>query len=410
MSHREFRPRLLLLFPILGMAISCDGTGPSDQQHPTLTSISAGYDRTCALANGGSVYCWGSIGSAARDVDPPCQGAACYRMRPDTVALGFRVRELSLASNIFGDATCVISTGSQLYCWGYLLVGYDGGFLIAAGPQLVGGPSISSIRVASRHFCGLTAAGDTYCWGDYRGGVRGTGQPLANEFVEADLVPNRVDGGLTFTELALGLGNSCGLDAGGGAYCWGSEVALGNPEAPLTPLEQCGYTVPPNYGSCSHAPVAVAGGHSFTSIAAAHSHVCGVTSSGAVYCWGGNESGQIGSGNTQYAAVPTLVSLPGTANAVSLGFGFSCALLTSGQVFCWGVSGAGQTGSGGTDPMVLTPRAVSGGGAYQAISAGSSHVCALRLSGEVDCWGDNTSGQLGTGNFESSAVPIQVQF
>ena len=407
MSQREFRQRLLLMFPILCAAISCDGAGPSDEQHPTLTSISAGFDRTCALVNDRSVYCWGSIGSAARSAaEPPCEGSECYRMRPDTLALGFRARELRLASNIFGDVMCLISTGSQLYCSGFLLIGQDGGLLIAAEPQILGGPSISSIRVASRHFCGLTPAGDAYCWGDYRGGVRGTGEPLANEFAEPDLVPNVVDGGLTFTELALGLGNSCGLGAAGAAYCWGSEVALGNPDASLTPVEQCGYTVPPHYGNCSHAPVPVAGGHSFSRIAAGHNHVCGVTSSGAVYCWGANESGQIGSGDTQYAAVPTLVALPGPAKAISLGADFSCALLTSGQAFCWGLS----VGSGGSGLMVLLPAAVPGGGAYQAISAGFAHVCALRLSGGVDCWGDNTSGQLGTGNFESSAVPVQVQF
>jgi alpha-tubulin suppressor-like RCC1 family protein len=401
--------RLFLLFPILCVGFACDGTGPSDENQPILT-ISAGFDRTCALSDDGSVYCWGSLGTVARVTNPPCVETGCFRMRPETVALGFRARELRVASNIFGDATCGISVGSQLYCWGFLVVGQDGGFLIATAPQLLSGPTISSIRVGSRHFCGLTPAGEAYCWGDYTGGVRGTGEPLATEFPEPDLLSNPVDGGIAFTELTVGAANSCGLDAAGAAYCWGSEVALGNPDASLTPMEQCGYMVPPAYGSCSHVPVPVAGGHSFSRIAAGHNHVCGVTTSEAVYCWGGNNAGQIGSGGTQRAAVPTLVPLPGPAKAISLGSGFSCALLRLGQAYCWGVSAADLAGLGGEEAAATLPAPVPGGGAYQAISAGFAHVCALRLSGEVDCWGDNTSGQLGTGNFESSAAPVQVQF
>jgi hypothetical protein len=244
MSRPRFGERLLVLLPVLCLPLACDSNGPSDAQ-PTLTSLSAGFDRTCAVDHGGLAYCWGSLGSVALAADPPCDGDACYRLQPAPLDLGFRIRDLRLASNIFGDATCVTTTGSQLYCWGALLVGYDGGFLIAAQPRAMGGPAFSSVRVASRHVCGLTAVGEAYCWGDYRVGVRGAGEPLADQFVRPDLVPNLVDGGFTFTQLALGLGNSCGLAASGAAYCWGSEVALGNPDAALTPLEQCGYTVPP---------------------------------------------------------------------------------------------------------------------------------------------------------------------
>jgi hypothetical protein len=240
--------------------------------------------------------------------------------------------------------------------------------------------------------------------------VRGTGEPLANEFVEPDLTPNSVAGGLTFTQLALGLGNSCGLDPAGVAYCWGSEVALGNTDVALAPEEQCGYTVPPFYGRCSHVPVPVAGGHVFTSLAAGQSHVCGLTAEGQVYCWGTNESGQLGSGDTLYAATPVPAVLSEPARAITTGSGFTCAIGISGQAYCWGLSHVGQTGSGSTALAVLVPAAVAGAAKYQTISAGESHACGLRLSGELDCWGSNYAGQLGSGDLENSAVPLLVQF
>lgn len=408
-SARASRHLTILLGVCLVLA--CEGSGPSEEPPQTLNRIVAGFGSTCALTSQGLAYCWGGSIEDAEIIDPTCATVPCFRTRPDTLGLGLRFRELRLAPNLFGDVVCGIGTNARTYCWGFLLVGFDGGLQVApALHPFTPVPVLQTIQVASRHFCGLTLAGEAYCWGDYRAGVRGTGQALADQSVAADLMPNRVAGGLTFTKLALGLSNSCGLDPSGAAYCWGSWVALGSAGAPLSSLEQCGFSVPPIYGPCSHVPVPVTGGHVFIELVAGQSHVCGVTDTGQVYCWGSNEDGELGSGDTVYAATPIQVSLPEPAQTVALGWRFSCALATSGQAYCWGASDFGQVGSGTTAPAVLSPAAVAGGHAYRSIAVGYSHACGLRLSGEVDCWGDNYQGQLGTGTHQNSAVPLQVQF
>ena len=395
---------------ILCLVLSCDGSGPSVDPPLALTKIVAGFNRTCALTGEDVAYCWGKPIPGTPGIDPSCAGVECYRTRPDTLSLGLGFQDLRLAANIFGDAVCGISPDSQAYCWGVLLVGFDGGLDIGSTPQPLEPPSpLTSIRVASRHFCGLTAAGQAHCWGDYRGGVRGTGESVG-EFATPDLVPNPVAGGFTFTQLALGLGNSCGLDPAGAAYCWGSSVALGNTEAPLSSEEECGFTVPPFHTSCSHLPVAVAGGHSFQQIAAGQGHVCGLTAGGEAYCWGTNELGELGTGDTVYAATPVPAGLPEPAGSIALGSRFTCALGVSGQAYCWGESSAGQIGSGSITLSVPVPTAVAGGGSYRSITAGNDHACALRLTGELDCWGGNWLGQLGTGDIENSAVPREVEF
>jgi alpha-tubulin suppressor-like RCC1 family protein len=403
------RLRPLLVLPALATLVSCESNEPSSDPHPTLEQVAAGSGSTCVVAEDGLAYCWGQTFDGAEAVDPAC-GHAC-RTHPETLAVGLKFRDLRLASNLFGATICGISAEPQAYCWGTLLVGFDGGFSIGTVPQTItAGQPLSSVSVASRHFCGLATTGAAYCWGDYRGGIRGTGVPLADEFVEADLSPNAVAGGLVFTALALGLGNSCGLDPAGQAYCWGSEVALGNPNATLYPEEQCGYTVPPFYARCAHAPMAVAGGHSFTSLAAGQSHVCGLKAEGDVYCWGSNGSGQLGTGDTTYAPIPIRANLPEPARAITAGTEFTCALGTSGQGYCWGLSHVGQAGIGANALAVLEPAPVAGGAHYRLISAGESHVCALRVSGELDCWGSNFRGELGSGDLNSNPVPRQVQF
>lgn len=384
----------------VGLVLSCDSSGPSDNQ-PALTTVVAGSGGACGLTQPGVAYCWGDLFWGG-------PGAATL---PRTLATDLRFQDLSLAPNLFGASICGVTSERQAYCWGTLLIGYDGALVIGSVPQPIGlGLPFTSIRLASRHFCGLTPAGAAHCAGDYRAGVRGTGEPLSNEFAEPDLTPNQVAGGLTFTKVALGLGNSCGLDPAGAAYCWGSEVALGNPDAALAPLEQCGYTIPPFFGRCSHIPVPVVGGHLFSSLAAGQSHACGLTTAGEVFCWGTNEAGQLGSGDTVYAAVPVKAALTQNALAITAGSSFTCSILANRQAQCWGLSHVGQTGSGSTQASVLLPTAVAGGFQYRALSAGESHVCGLLVSGAVYCWGSNFRGELGNLDLVPSAVPRRVEF
>lgn len=383
-------------FGILVVLGACESSGLSDDQ-PTIASVSAGATSTCALTDAGQAYCWGSIYTG----EPPFE-----RSRPDTVASGLRFRELKSASNTFGNSVCGIAMDHRPYCWGSLLIGFDGNMEIGAAPVAIGeNLTLVSIAVGSRHFCGVSLGGVAYCAGDYRVGVRGTGAAI-QEFAAADLVPNQVAGGLAFSQVAVGLGNSCGL-SGGQAYCWGSEVALGTTSAVLNPEEECGYTTPPFYGNCSHLPVPVAGGHFFASLAVGQNHVCGLTPGGAVYCWGINASGQLGRGDTLYSATPVEVALDDPASSITAGGSFSCALSTGGQAFCWGDNSGGQVGNGSTISTVLIPQPVEGGATYKAISAGMNHACAIRISGALYCWG---SGQLGTGAFQVSTIPLRVQF
>jgi alpha-tubulin suppressor-like RCC1 family protein len=133
-------------------------------------------------------------------------------------------------------------------------------------------------------------------------------------------------------------------------------------------------------------------------IAAADDHTCALLLNQTVKCWGLNSKGQLGDGTTSNSSTPVKVAGLTGAVQIALGDGYTCALLASGDVQCWGLNAFGELGNGGTTDS-KSPVQVSGlTSGVQAISGGDASVCAVLQSAQVDCWGDNTSGELGNGS------------
>src|SRR4029077_12007170 len=105
----------------------------------------------------------------------------------------------------------------------------------------------------------------------------------------------------------------------------------------------------------------------FDSISAGQDHACGVSTSGNVYCWGGNASGQLGTGNTSPQTTPAPVLVPGvTFASVSAAAQFTCALTTgtNATVYCWGLNSTGQLGQANNEGAAIPkppPGPVQGG-------------------------------------------------
>ncbi len=144
-------------------------------------------------------------------------------------------------------------------------------------------------------------------------------------------------------------------------------------------------------------------------IAAGHRHTCVLLETGAVQCWGYNDFGQLGDGTVVSRSTPVYVlGLKSTAGDLSAGAAHTCALLTTGQVQCWGDNSSGQLGDGlwAGSPV---PRDVLGTGPdTTSIVAGAYHTCALSESGQLRCWGHNRYGQLGEGSTVSQPQAMQV--
>ena len=151
---------------------------------------------------------------------------------------------------------------------------------------------------------------------------------------------------------------------------------------------------------CSRVPVAVNGGVAFTRLTGGGAHTCGLTSDGTAYCWGANGGGQLGDNSTAIRNAPVAVATDLKFVGLDAGAQHTCGLTGSGIAYCWGANGRGQLGNG-TTAARLVPDAVTGSHTFQLITAGGfsiGHTCALNEEGVAYCWGDNERGQLGNGS------------
>ena len=155
-------------------------------------------------------------------------------------------------------------------------------------------------------------------------------------------------------------------------------------------------------------PTAVLGGLKFASISASEDHTCALTSTGTAYCWGDNGYGQLGDGTSINRLRPTLVLGGLKFQMVISGDYHSCGLTTTGAAYCWGRNDDGQIGDGTEDTDRLRPTAVLGGLKFTYLNAGRQHTCALTSAATAYCWGDNGDGQLGDGTNVDRLSPTNV--
>ncbi len=142
-------------------------------------------------------------------------------------------------------------------------------------------------------------------------------------------------------------------------------------------------------------------------IAAGGMHTCALGASGEAYCWGGNDRGQLGTGETERRSTPARVGGGLAFTSLAGGVLHTCGLAGGGAAYCWGADDAGQLGDGGTRPRT-EPVRVAGNRSFTALGTGNAHSCGL-ADGAVYCWGGNRHGQLGDGSTSARPVPVRVR-
>lgn len=257
-----------------------------------------------------------------------------------------------------------------------------------------------------------------------------------------------------FVSIEAAYEHTCALTAAGEAYCWGKnhrgqlgDGTVTNRDAPVraargltfTKLRTASYndiyghtcgivasgamycwgdnengelgdpSLPngPNSGAYQATPVPVSGGLTFTDLGVSSNYTCGLATGGTLYCWGYNGWGQLGRGTkTLVEATPTPVNGGLVFTAVSTGYRYACGLVSGGAAYCWGQPG-GQLGVG--DQLEHTePTSVSGALTFQGIAAGAFTTCAVATGGDGYCWGFNGGGQVGDGTTTARTVPTAV--
>jgi alpha-tubulin suppressor-like RCC1 family protein len=244
---------------------------------------------------------------------------------------------------------------------------------------------VTKIAAGTYHACALLNDGTVRCWGDF--------QPSKT-----------IDVGGAAKELGAGENHDCAALTSGAVKCWGANDSgqLGN--GSLAPSKS-GVSVSGIDGIAASAK-AVAAGYAFS---------CALLTSGAVRCWGANDSGELGAGSTlAESATPLGVAgIDGTAaaaTAIALGDGHACAIVADGSVRCWGANDYGQLGAAIAvkSAVPVTVGGLGAGAKAVAIAAGEGHTCAVLQTGGIKCWGRNDEGQLGNGNYTPGTKPVAV--
>jgi alpha-tubulin suppressor-like RCC1 family protein len=272
--------------------------------------------------------------------------------------------------------------------------------------------TVTAVAGGDDHACALLSSGTVECWGDNSYGQLGTSADPTTGLANT-LTPVAVAGLTNVTALAAGLSHTCALRSDGTVECWGSND---NGELGTSLSTSCN-----GFDKCSPTPTAVPGLSSVLAIAIGGDsstygdHTCALISGGTVKCWGYNGDGELGNGDLPVAA-PWFDATPGTVSGITTAIGItasngsSCALLSGGSVQCWGDNSVGQLGNGSMTGTA-TPTDVSGLSDAVSLSVGSAawSICAVRTSGAAKCWGEGYNGGLGDGVGEDqSSVPVPV--
>ncbi len=380
----------------------------------SFSSVSAGYGRTCGVTLGGAPFCWGNGASFPRTVSVSTLGGLTFA-----------------SASIGWTHACLLSTQAAAYCWGaneYGEVGNAAYPSYASPVAVTGGLSFAQISAGPEYTCGATTGGVAYCWGRNYLGELGIGAATGPEscagIMPCSTSPIPATNLPAITSVSAAGDHTCALASSGQAYCWGrndsGELGIGTTTGPELCL---------GYLSCSTAPAAVAGGHAFIALSAGGSFTCGLIENGAMYCWGFNVVGQLGSGTTTGPeACGAGNDLPCSTRPVavvgglafasfSVGVNHACGLTATGAAYCWGLNDAGQLGigyAGGPESCFSNfacstrPLGVVGGLTFSSITAGADYTCGITTSRETYCWGYNTSGQVGDGTTTNRSIPVKV--
>lgn len=378
-----------------GGSIPCNTTpGPSvtSEAGPVAFSqIEGGASHTCGVATDGDAFCWG-LGNTGQ--------------------LGNSATEECQTGPLAGVLACT-------------------SFALQVLDPSTGAVSWSSVTGGANHSCGISTPGDVYCWGSGDLGQRGGGA-AGSAVLLPEAVTDPPSGAVTWTEITAGRDHTCGLTDAGEIFCWGLN-SLG--QLGTASSETCTDEISSETHPCSTTPLPVddpaSGPVTWASVDAGGDHTCAVTTGNEAFCWGSDSEGELGDGGAlsetcgtaalPCSTVPFPVADPAAGplewSAVSAGgeelffFGGSahtCALSTGGAAYCWGNNDFGQLGDGGM-ASTATPVAVSGGQAWTSISSGTIHTCGVTSGGQGRCWGSNSNGHLGDGSEVDSPTPVPVE-
>ncbi len=406
----------------------------------TIVQLAAGPSsfHTCALTASGNVYCWGSNSDGQLGVGSQTSFAQPAHVAKDSSNNAFdSVKQIAVGP----IHTCALKKDGTVWCWGNgnagelgdgvpLPIAADAGAHDVLAPHQV--PSLAGFKAVSAggYFtCGLDANNAVWCWGANDSGALGHAlgsagdQACSPSFtcssgsgVCCNSTPKAVAGATGVTSISVGDFNVVTTD-GVNVKAWGKNDYLELAAA--------------DAGAYSYTPVTVSLSFPTDTVYAGREYHCARKAADVLECWGRNDMGMLATGDFTSPEPPILWGGGSGFKTVSAGLGqYHACIVTGTSVKCAGADDTGGLGIGTPPPSGhCLPSSQSncfnqakdvaglpsGATPVQVVASSAlpgstilGYGCALMSDGTVYCWGDNTFGELGTGNNTPSTSAVQV--
>jgi alpha-tubulin suppressor-like RCC1 family protein len=243
-----------------------------------------------------------------------------------------------------------------------------------------------TIGSGRNHTCGVQNNNTLWCWG--LGEYGKTGHGSTTDYQD----PRQVGTDTDWVFVDAGAHHSCGIKTNGTLWCWGFNVT--------------GAVGQGNWTFQFVSPVQVGTGTDWSRVSTAiGENTCALKTTGTLWCWGSNNAGQLGVGDSTNRNVPTQVGTATDWTQLETNRDRTCGIRNAGQLWCWGENGYGTLGLG-DNAWRDAPAAVATG-TWTQVSIGQYHACALRTDGTMWCSGYGPLTGV-TNCCESSNLFVQV--
>ena len=354
---------------------------------PRKIRISCGIAHTIILYKD-KIYVWGSNCEGQLGL-----GDYITRISPTEIALRKHIKSIVCGWDI---TIALISNSKELYVWGC----NDDHELSSIYGQTICSPTklvlsfdsnIKSIRCGQSYTFVLLQSGKCYSWGFNSNGQLGLGHtdtvssPQEITFLGSDII-----------EIGCGSGSThcIAVTKSGKCYTWGcneyGQLGLGNNKKAYSPREL-------------HL-------QNIVSIGCGYRHTIVTTVDDKIYTWGSNQWGQLGLGHDNNKNSPQELLFPNIKiKSVSCGFNHTMGLTTSGKLYVWGKNDTGQLGLGDVFHRNF-PQEVYLKEYIKSIHGGDCHTICMTHNDKIYSWGCNEEGQLGLGDKECRSKPCELKF
>ena len=402
-------PQIDRVLPSVGAVSGGDKiriTGRNFEQAQGVRQLAVNMWTSCFIYSNNQTFCWGNNtgGSLGIGGDGNSHMPFPFQILQGAIPNGVYLTQLTSG----GTHTCALASNQEVYCWG----NENNRAVQLPRGAIPHGVYLKTITANVYHTCGLASNNQAYCWGRNQHGQLGNGATI-DQWSPVAVSQGEIPNGVYITQINAGREFTCALASNQETYCWGNNNygQLGNG------------TVFPSTVPSRVVRGAIPNGVYITQIQSAQYFVCALASNRETYCWGNNQNGELGNGDTTNRYVPTQI-MPGaipagvTIQQLSASFGHTCAVASDNQAYCWGHGAYGRLGNGNKDfahkslvPTKVLQGALPLGVWFVSIQTGGDHTCALASDKWVYCWGKSYGGLLGNGVMQSGqdvAMPVMV--